>query len=340
MDSALTLYRQCTGRAEAPVSPIQFLWLIVGRRGGKSSFMAIIAVYLAIFRDWRAYLRRGERAVVLLVAMDRVQATIIHRYIAAILESPLLSGKVLRSVAGEIELRGGVVIEVVTRDFRSVRGRSVCVAILDELAMWRAEDSANPDELVFNSIRASMATFGKDAIAGSSPYSRRGVLWNAWRNWHGSENSANLVWQAPTRVMNPSVTQEFIDAEYERDGANAEAKFGAQFRSDLESFLPYQLVEAAVDKERLELPYVPGRQYSAFVDAAAGGPDDYCIAISHREGERYIIDLVRSAPRPVNPHNATVQFSHLCKQYRIDRCLGMLMGGMGSRRMEGAGHRV
>jgi hypothetical protein len=86
----------------------------------------------------------------------------------------------------------------------------------------------------------------------SSPYSRRGVLWEAWRNWHGSENSANLVWQAPTRVMNQGVTQE-LDAEYARDEANARAEYGAEFRSDLETFLPWELIDAAVDKGRTEL---------------------------------------------------------------------------------------
>jgi hypothetical protein len=67
-----------------------------------------------------------------------------------------------------------VTIEVVTRSYRSVRGRSVCVAVLDELAFWRDDDSANPDSEVLNAVRASMATFGSDAmvIAGSSPYAR------------------------------------------------------------------------------------------------------------------------------------------------------------------------
>jgi hypothetical protein len=37
--------------------------------------------------------------------------------------------------------------------------------------------------------------------------------------------------------------------------------------------------------------------------------------------------FVRSAPRPVNPHNATVQFAHLCRQYRIDRMTGDAYGG-------------
>jgi hypothetical protein len=61
-----------------------------------------------------------------------------------------------------------VTIEVVTRSYRSVRGRSVCVAVLDELAFWRDDDSANPDSEVLNAVRASMATFGGDAMVISS----------------------------------------------------------------------------------------------------------------------------------------------------------------------------
>ena len=147
---------------------------MIGRRGGKSFAKALIAVYLAVFRDWRRYLSPGERAIVPLVAADREQARILHRYCQGILSAPILQRSVAHVTASEIELNGGVTIEVVTRSFRSVRGRSVCVAVLDELAFWRDDDSANPDAEVLNAIRASMATFGSDSmvIAGSSPYAR------------------------------------------------------------------------------------------------------------------------------------------------------------------------
>jgi pimeloyl-ACP methyl ester carboxylesterase len=49
--------------------------------------MALIAVFLAVFRDWRKYLSPGERAIVLLVAADREQAKILHRYCQGILRS-------------------------------------------------------------------------------------------------------------------------------------------------------------------------------------------------------------------------------------------------------------
>ncbi|MDQ6868726.1 MAG: phage terminase large subunit family protein [Pseudomonadota bacterium] len=157
-----------------PSTPAAYLWLCIGRRGGK-------------------YLSPGERAIVLLVAANREQAKILHRYCQGILSPPILQSLVLNVTASEIELKGNVVIEVVTRSYRTVRGRSVCVAVLDELAFGRDDDSANPDSEVLNAVRTSMATFGSDAmvIAGSSPYARRGVLWDAFRRWFGKDDARN-----------------------------------------------------------------------------------------------------------------------------------------------------
>jgi hypothetical protein len=218
LDRLVSSFRQCTGRRVPPGAPAAYLWLVIGRRGGKSFAMSLIAVFLAAFRDWQPKLSPGERAIVLLVAADREQARILHRYCQGILTPPILQSLVLNVTAGEIELKGGVTIEVVTRSYRTVRGRSVCVAVLDELAFWRDDDSANPDSEVLNAVRASIATFGSDAmvIAGSSPYARRGVLWDAFRRWFGKDDARNLVWRAPTRVMNPTVPQEFVAQRKDR----------------------------------------------------------------------------------------------------------------------------
>src|SRR6202045_5213119 len=252
----LALYRACAGRTVPPGAPAAYLWFVIGRRGGKSFAMALIAVYLAVFRDWRKYLSPGERAIVLLVAADREQARILHRYCQGILSPPILQNLVLNVTASEIELKGGVTIEVVTRSYRSVRGRSVCVAVLDELAFWRDDDSANPDSEVLNAVRASMATFGGDAmvIAGSSPYARRGVLWDAFRRWHAKDDARNLVWRAATRTMNPTVPQDFIDAEFERDPASANAEYGAEFRSDIAEFVALEVLEACTPDNLFEIP--------------------------------------------------------------------------------------
>ena len=59
-EEQLALFGQCTGREEAPNAPASEAWLVVGRRGGKSFVLALVAVYLAAFRDWRGYLADSD----------------------------------------------------------------------------------------------------------------------------------------------------------------------------------------------------------------------------------------------------------------------------------------
>ena len=72
-------YRACTGRTEVPGDGYNEAWLVVGRRGGKSFVLALIAVFLASFKDWQPYLSPGERATVMVIATDRRQARVIIR---------------------------------------------------------------------------------------------------------------------------------------------------------------------------------------------------------------------------------------------------------------------
>jgi len=321
----LALYRACTGRRVPPGAPAAYLWLCIGRRGGKSFAMALIAVFLAVFKDWRKYLSPGERAIVLLVAADREQAKILHRYAQGILSPPILQSSVWNVTASEIELKGGVTIEVVTRSYRSVRGRSVCVAVLDELAFWRDDDSANPDSEVLNAVRASMATFGGDAmvIAGSSPYARRGVLWDAFKRWFGKDDARNLVWRAPTRTMNPTVSQEFVDAEFERDPASANAEYGANFRSDVAEFVSIEVLEACTPSDLFEIPPAAHLDYTAFVDPSGGSSDSMTLAVSHREPDGVaVLDCVREVRAPFQPEAVVADFCTTLAAYGVAKVTG------------------
>ncbi len=330
----LALYRACTGRTAPPGAPAAYLWLVIGRRGGKSFAMALIAVFLAVFKDWRRYLSPGERAIVLLVAADREQAKILHRYCQGILSPPILQSSVWNVTASEIELKGGVTIEVVTRSYRTVRGRSVCVAVLDELAFWRDDDSANPDAEVLSAIRASMATFGGDAmvIAGSSPYARRGVLWDAFRRWFGKDDARNLVWRAATRTMNPTVPQDFIDAEFERDAASANAEYGAEFRSDVAEFVSMDVLEACTADGVFELPPMSGASYVAFVDPSGGSSDSMTLAIAH--GDKFgigILDCIREVRPPFSPEFVVDEFCTVLASYHVHNICGDRYAGEWAR---------
>lgn len=50
--AALEVYRRHTGRDVPPTAPASEAFAIVGRRGGKSRVAALVAVWLACFRDY------------------------------------------------------------------------------------------------------------------------------------------------------------------------------------------------------------------------------------------------------------------------------------------------
>ena len=67
----LELFELHTGRSVAPSEQAREAWVVAGRRGGKSRIAALIAVYIAAFRDFSSVLAPGERGVVMLLAADR-----------------------------------------------------------------------------------------------------------------------------------------------------------------------------------------------------------------------------------------------------------------------------
>ena len=64
----------------------------------------------------------------------------------------------------------------------------------------------------------------------------------------------------------------------ERDPASASAEYLAQFRTDIESFVSREAVEACVMPGVRELPPVTGTSYSAFVDPRGGSADAMTLA--------------------------------------------------------------
>jgi hypothetical protein len=100
---------------------------------------------------------------------------------------PLLATKIEREVADGFDLAGSVTIEVQTASFRAVRGYAVAVALLDEVAFFPTDDGANPDTEIIAALQPAMATIpGAMMLCASSPYARRGALWDAFRRHHGN----------------------------------------------------------------------------------------------------------------------------------------------------------
>jgi hypothetical protein len=316
-------YAQCTGRSSAPAAPAQEGWLIVGRRGGKSFILALTAVFIACFRDYRQYLAPGERGTCMVIATDRKQARIIIRYISALLRVPLLAQMIEREAADSFDLSNGVTIEVHTASFKSTRGYAILAALCDEAAYWPTDNSAEPDYEIINALRPGMAQFPNALLlCASSPYARRGALWDAYRKHYGKDGDPVLVWQADTRQMNPTIRQGIIDEAMERDPARAQAEYYAQFRSDIESYINREAVEACVAPGLLERAPQSGLRYTAFVDPSGGSADSFTLAISHHDANQVFLDCVREVRPPFSPEAVVGEFAQLCKSYRITKVCG------------------
>jgi hypothetical protein len=318
-DAEAEIWRALTGRTELPTEPHREMWVIAGRRAGKSHVAAMVALHEALFVDRRDKLAPGEVATVMIVSGDRRQARTTMRYISGLVNAnPMLRKMVRRENSEAIEFDNRTAIEIHTASFRAVRGYTLSAAICDEIAFWH-DEGASPDAEIVAAIRPALATLGGKLIAISSPHARRGVLWDAYRRHYG-KNSPVLVAQAPSRVLNPELPQSVVDAALADDPARASAEYLAQFRSDIEQFISADVVLAAQRHGPLELPRRKGNQYFAFVDPAGGGADEFTIAIAHDEKGVVVVDLVRG--RTGNPAHIVADYAELLRNYGIRRVFG------------------
>jgi hypothetical protein len=320
----LDRFRQLTGRDQAPSERVTEFWAIVGRRGGKSRAIAVLASYLATLCDVRANLVPGETGVVLCIAPSQTQAEIVLNYIGGILAaSPILSKLVVRQTSETIELKNRIVIEVRSASFRRLRGPTCVAVIADEAAFWHSDESNNPDTEILNAVRPSLGTTGGPLIVISSPYARRGEVWEAYRRHYGLNGDPQiLVAKGSTRDLNPSYSQAKIDREYERDAAHAAAEYGAEFRTDLESFVDAAVIANCVDAGVHERPYDPRLRYFAFTDPSGGSSDSFSLAIGHREAKTAVIDVIREVRPPFSPEQTVADFCKLLKGYRVNSVRG------------------
>ena len=317
------LFHVIAGERGLPKHRVRDLWCVVGRRGGKSRMAAALAIYLALFQKHR--LSPGERGMCLVIAGTTEQARVVFEYIKGFLEaSPALQREVVSLKRQEIELRNGIVIAVHSNSFRSVRGRTLVACVLDEVSFWRDETTATPDVEVYRAVLPSLATTDGMLIGISTPYRRLGLLHQKHRDHFGVDDDNVLVVQGASTVFNLSLSDAVIAAQREADPIAAGAEWDAEFRSDIASFLDDELIERAVEHDRpLELPPADGVLYSSFVDASGGvGADSYTIAISHKESDRCVVDVVRGTSGKFDPHQVTREYAALCKEYRITSVTG------------------
>ena len=259
------------------------------------------------------------------------QAAVVYNYVVGIIEATPLLASLIKSRGGEVlSLTNGVDIEIRAASFRGLRGMTCVAVVADEICFWYSDEtgSANPDSAILDAVRPSLATTGGPLIAISTPYARRGVAYEAWREHYGEKgDKLILVAQGASRDFNPSLPQRVVDRALERDPAMAHSEWLGLFRTDIESFVSREAVDGATFPGRIELPPVEDVGYCAFVDPSGGSSDAMTLAIGHREGETAILDAVREVRPPFSPDSVVAEFAALLGQYHCDSVTGDRYGG-------------
>lgn len=320
------LIERCTGRQteDLPTDGFDTALFLTGRRSGKSRVAAIIGAYEAVLAGQEAKLAKGETGIVPIISPTKNQSRIVKNYLRAIFDTDLLRNEVANETRDGFELRSGTRIEILAGDWQTIRGYTLLAAIIDEACFfgYDAESKVRSDTELIAAIEPSLATVGGKLICISSPYAKKGWCYKQWQKNHGNNSGTALVWNCPTRTMNPTLPQEYVDRKIAEDLQKAKSEYLGEFRDDVGEFLPRAVIEGLVIEGRSFIQPQEGIKYFAFADLSGGRGDDAGLAIAHRDGRTVVIDLAKRWRPPFNPHNIVSLMCDEIKRYRIKRITG------------------
>jgi hypothetical protein len=324
-------FKQLTGRDREPGTRVEELVAVVGRRGGKSRAISVLAAYIAGICRHDA-LVPGERGVLLIIAPDQKQADIVLDYITANFNNSTMLKQLVDGRSNrELRLNNNIDIAVRASDFRTLRGPTYVAVVADESAFWYSDNSANPDAEILNAVRPGLATTGGPLFMISSPYARRGELWKTFnKHFNADGDPAILVARGSSRDFNPSLKQSVIDRAMERDPASASAEYMAEFRKDIEAFISHEAVANCYLPNVYERPPRANVRYHAFTDPSGGSSDSFALSIGHIDYSKQVVvvDAIREARPPFSPELIVIEFAKLLASYNVSTVQGDRFGGV------------
>jgi hypothetical protein len=326
-DDERAIFKKFTGREREPLQRVSELAIVGGRRSGKSRALATLAAYIGGLCNYKEVLVQGETGVLLCLAQSQHIAKQLLNYCEAdFAASPILSQLIVNRTADTIELNGNIKIEVRPASMKKLRGPTYIGILLDELAFFFTEENyANPDSEIIAAVTPGLLTTRGMTVMASSPYARKGVLWDVFKTHYGADGAASvLVAKGTTRDFNSTVPQDEIDRLLEKDPARNRAEYLAEFRTDLESFVPAEIVEACVQPGIYERLRERDTQYFGFVDPSGGSSDSFTMCVGHMPygQESVVIDCLREARPAFSPEVVVKEFSELFKSYGITTIYG------------------
>jgi hypothetical protein len=122
--------------------------------------------------------------------------------------------------------------------------------------------------------------------------------------------------------MNPTLPQSVVDDALAEDLAAAKADYLVEFRDDVSTFLPRDIIQGCVVPGRLQLSPNKGTKYASFVDLSGGRSDDAALAIAHKDEGKVILDFIKRWKPPFNPNRVIGEMCDELRDYGISRVIG------------------
>lgn len=324
---------------------INMIDLVVGRRGGKTTLSAMLAIYCAITTNWKPYLRKTPTAHVLILSHSRDFSDEVLDLIRTLInDSPILSKLVNtraknRSdtmnlvmpfvVEGKIQ-RSRVTIKVGAASKKTTRGTAACAVLCDEIAYWNLDENLKETDVeVLKAVRPNMKQFGRKAmmIKLSSPGIKQGVLYTEYIKWKDNELPNNyVIFKAPSWVWNTILPkQEFID-EWQLDQDGFDTEYRANFVDSLSNFILPEFVDLAVMANTKYCTPDFGEEgkviYKAAIDAGFKN-DHFTFSVVGYNGHRikqYVSKGWKGTKQePVKASEVAKYVKQVCKEFDIPR---------------------
>lgn len=322
------LIRRCTGRdpAKLPKAGFQTALFLTGRRSGKSRIAGVIGAYSAALAGLESKMASGENGMVPVVSPSKRQSHVVKDYLRAVFDVPILKQEIATDRKWEgFTLKNGTQIEMLAGDFRHVRGHTLLACVIEEICFFGLDEDSRvrSDTELVRALQPALATTNGRLICISSPYARKGWVWKQYQKHFGNDKSEVLVWNAPSRVMNPTLSQSVIDKAMAEDLAAAKSEYMGEFRDDIGIFIAPELIDSLVVKHRVENTPESGCKHSAFVDLSGGRHDGSALSIAHKDQRKIIVDLARLWRSPLlNPYQVVAEMSEVLRHWDIHRVTG------------------
>jgi hypothetical protein len=243
--------------------------------------------------------------MVAILAPTKKQGRIVKNYLRSIFEeTPLLKNEIVSETSEGFLLANGVLVEILVGDWRSIRGYTLLAAIVDEVCFFGLDDESKvrSDTELIRAIKPSLATTNGRLICISSPYAKKGWAFTQYNRNYGNDSGKILVWNCPSKTMNPKLPQSIIDDAMAEDLQAAKSEYGGEFRDDVGAYLPREVIGAVVVQGRKELLPNKHIKYFAFADVSGGRGDDAALGIAHKTERKVIIDFIKRYKPPHSPY--------------------------------------